>query len=81
MYQPVWESLVKIKDSRSVSNNEADIFCRIYLVLRQQQCWKFASVTKHLDAAGFRKLGYHNLTFTGILNINNSTIKNEMCGR
>ena len=50
------KSLVKFKDTRSVSNNEVDLLCKIPGMLHQQQCWKFASVRRNFGAPSFRKL-------------------------
>jgi endonuclease I len=53
----VGKSLVQFKDTRSASSKDVDLEYRIPAILRQQQCWKFASVRKNVGTSWFRKLG------------------------
>ena len=43
--------LLKFKASRSVSIQEVDLHYRIPVMLRQQQCWKFASARRNIQIA------------------------------
>ena len=58
------KSVVKIKDTRSVSNNEVAFLCRIPVMLRQQQCWKFVSVMRNVDITLAGKLWSQNAAFS-----------------
>ena len=50
------KSVVKFKNTKSVSNNKVGFLYRIPVMLRQQQNWKFASARRNVGTLWFRKL-------------------------
>jgi len=46
----------EFKDTRSMSSYEVDLRYKIPMILRQQKCWKFASVRRNDVTLWYRKL-------------------------
>jgi hypothetical protein len=59
---------VKFKDTRSVSSIDVEVHYSIPMMLRQQQCWKFASARRNFRTLRFRKLCCRNVAFSGSSN-------------